>query len=193
MPKHPTDWHPSQRHRLTPESPLNKARRLRTERIARVIAEAQATPLGQVHPFPNAQPAPVLESPQIPGRDLRRLVELIGERGVLRQLNVHEKTLYRWLTGRVHIPGRQHLAIKALLGDLPGTDGKWTGWRFWEGQLVSPGGEAYHPGEVLAGSLRTQLIRTQGQEIERLRLRLAIAEEALERLSPAANDSQAVG
>jgi hypothetical protein len=91
------------------------------------------------------------------------------------------------------VPGRQHLAIKALLGDLPGTDGKWTGWRFWDGQLISPAGEAYHPGEVLASSLRTQLVRTQGQEIERLRIRLAIAEEAIQRLAPAANDAQAVG
>jgi hypothetical protein len=66
MPKPPTDWHHSQRHKPIPESPVNKARRLRTERIAKVIAEAQAS--AEVRQFP-AQPerpkpeAPVLLSP----------------------------------------------------------------------------------------------------------------------------------
>ena len=190
MPKPPTDWHPAQRHKSTPESPHNKARRLRTERIAQVLAE--------VRPFP-PQPerpkaeAPVLESPQIPGRDLRRLVELIGERQVLRELNVHEKTLYRWLTGRVQVSGRQHLAIKALLGDLPGTDGKWTGWMFIRGELVSPEGSRFTAGGVRAIPLQAQRLSALAQANEQLRIRLAIAEEAIQRLAPAANDAQAVG
>jgi len=190
MPKPPTDGHPAQRHKPIPESPLNKARRLRSERIARVIAEAS------IHPFP-APPerpaAPVLESPQIPGRDLRRLVELLGERQVLRELNVHEKTLYRWLTGRVQVPGRQHLAIKALLGELPGTAGQWPGWMFIQGELVSPEGTRFTAGSVRVSLLHKQQISALQQANEALKIRLAIAEEALERLAPAANDSRAVG
>lgn len=193
MPKPPSDWHPAQRHKPLPESPVNKARRLRSERIARVIAEAQTT--AEVRPFP-VQPerpkaeAPALLSPQIPGRDLRLLVQQIGDRQVLRELNIHEKTLYRWLTGRVQIPGRQHLAIKALLGDLPGTEGKWTGWMFRRGELVSPEGVCFTPGFVRASTMQKSLISSLKQANDKLKIRLAIAEEAVERLAPAANDAQ---
>lgn len=132
----------------------------------------------------------MLEINRIPGRDLERLVELEGERYVARTLNIHPKTLYRWRTGRVPIPGRQHLAIKLLLGDLPGTCDQWSGWRFQGGELLSPGGDRYKPGDVLALVLLRQQLTAQRHEIERLKIRLAIAEEAVERLAPAANDSQ---
>jgi hypothetical protein len=135
----------------------------------------------------------VLEINQIPGRHLRQLVELVGERAVARELNIHPKTLYRWLTGRTPIPGRQHLAIKLLLGDLPGTRGKWTGWRFHDGELLSPGGDRYEPGHILSLVLLRQQLTAQRQELEALKVRLAIAEQAVENLAPAANDSRAWG
>lgn len=124
---------------------------------------------------------------------MNELIERIGERAVARELNIHEKTLYRWKTGRVPIPGRQHLAIKLLLGDLPGTEGRWTGWGFVQGELVSPGGDRYRPGDVLSLIILRQQLTAQRQEIERLQVKLAIAEEAVERLAPAANDSRAFG
>lgn len=132
----------------------------------------------------------MLESPLIPRRDLERLIDLEGERYVLRSLNVHEKTLYRWRTGRVPIPGRQHLAIKLLLGDLPGTEGRWSGWRFSRGALVSPGGDAFQPGDVLSLILLRQQLTAQRRELEQLQVKLAIAEEAIDRLAPAANDAR---
>lgn len=135
----------------------------------------------------------MLEINALPGRHLRQLVELLGESAVARELNVHPKTLYRWLTGRTPIPGRQHLAIKLLLGDLPGTDGQWNGWMFRQGELVSPGGDRYQPGHVLSLVLLRQQLTAQRQEMDSLRVRLAIAEEALERLAPAANDARAWG
>ena len=140
-----------------------------------------------------AQPVPVLEINRLPLKDLNTLVEKVGQLGVCRQLNVHEKTLYRWRTGRAQIPGRQHLAIKALLGDLPGTAGAWSGWRFWEGKLCSPAGDAYSAGQVLALGLLRQQLTAQSREIHELKVKLAIAENALERLAPAANDSRATG
>jgi hypothetical protein len=133
----------------------------------------------------------MLEINALPGRHLRQLLELIGERRVLRELNVHRTTVRRWLKGEVQIPGHQHQVIRLLLGDLPGTCGKWTGWRFHDGELLSPGGDAYQPGHVLSLVLLRQQLTAQQREIERLRVRLAIAEEAVERLAPAANDSQA--
>jgi hypothetical protein len=133
----------------------------------------------------------MLEINARPGRDLRAAIERIGESRLCFELNIHPKTLYRWKTGRVPIPGRQHLAIKMLLGDLPGTEGRWTGWGFVQGELVSPGGDRYRPGDVLALVLLRQQLTAQRQEIERLQVKLAIAEEAVERLVPAANDSRA--
>ena len=135
----------------------------------------------------------MLEINARPGRDLNQLIERIGERAVARELNIHEKTLYRWKTGRVPIPGRQHLAIKLLLGDLPGTEGRWTGWGFVRGELVSPGGDSYRPGDVLSLILLRQQLTAQRREVEELRVHLAIAQEAVGRLAPAANDSRAWG
>jgi hypothetical protein len=115
----------------------------------------------------------VLEINQIPGRDLRALIELIGERRLERELNVHRTTIRRWLAGTVQIPGAQHLAIKGLLGDLPGTCGKWTGWRFHDGLLYSPAGDHYRPGEVLAICLNRQIYNELAREVRAMKLQLA--------------------
>lgn len=136
---------------------------------------------------------PVLEVNQLPARDLARLIELIGQRRVERELNVHRTTIGRWLEGTVRIPGAQHLAIRGLLGDMPGTVGKWNGWRFHDGELLSPGGDHYRPGDVLSLIILRQQLTAQRREIESLRIKLAIAEQAVERMAPAANDTRAWG
>jgi hypothetical protein len=133
----------------------------------------------------------MLEINALPGRHLRALIELVGQRRVERELNVHRTTIRRWLAGQVQIPGHQHQVIRMLLGDLPGTAGKWTGWRFHDGELLSPAGERFAPGDVLALILLRQQLTAQRRELERLQVRLAIAEEAVDRLAPAANDSRA--
>lgn len=135
----------------------------------------------------------MLEINERPRRDLRQLIELIGQRRVERELNVHRTTIERWLRGIVRIPGAQHQAIRMLLGDLPGTRGKWTGWRFHDGELLSPGGDRYEPGHILSLVLLRQQLTAQRLEIEALQVRLAIAEQAVENLAPAANDSRAWG
>ena len=134
----------------------------------------------------------MLEINARPGRDLRAAIERIGESRLCFELNIHPKTLYRWKTGRVPIPGRQHLAIKMLLGDLPGTDGHWTGWGFVRGELVSPGGDRFSAGQVLSLVLLRQQLAAQAQEIQRLKIRLAIAEEAERRHAGAANEDLAL-
>lgn len=120
----------------------------------------------------------MLEVNEIPRRDLARLTELIGERGVEHQLQVHRTTLLRWRTGQIQIPGAKHLAIRELLGHLPGTDGKWEGWRFWRGELIAPGGEHYGPGDVLSMGLLRQQLSAQEQTIRALRARLRVLEQA---------------
>ncbi|MGI9152731.1 MAG: DUF3653 domain-containing protein [Rubrivivax sp.] len=130
----------------------------------------------------------MLEINARPARDLRALIEAIGQRRVERELNVHRTTVRRWVKGEIHIPGHQHQVIKMLLGDLPGTGGHWTGWRFHDGLLLSPGGDAYRPGDVLSLILLRQQLSAQARELERLKVRLAIAEEAEQRHAGAANE-----
>lgn len=130
----------------------------------------------------------MLEVNALPVRHLRQLIELVGQRRVERELNVHRTTIKRWLAGTVQIPGAQHQAIRMLLGDLPGTCGKWNGWRFHDGELIAPGGEHFRSGDVLALVLLRQQLSAQRHEIEHLKIRLAITEEAERRHAGAANE-----
>lgn len=135
----------------------------------------------------------MLEINQRPIHDLRHLIELIGQRRVERELNVHRTTVVRWLQGSVRLPGAQVLAVRALLGDLPGTGGKWSGWRFQDGRLLSPAGEAFTAGDILSLILLRQQLTAQRQELDALRVRLAVAEQAVETLAPAANEGRRWG
>lgn len=135
-----------------------------------------------------AKAEPRLEVNRRPARDLRALIDQIGQVRVERELNVHRTTVRRWLSGQVKIPGHQHQVIKMLLGDLPGTGGQWSGWRFHDGELLSPAGERFSAGQVLSlGLLRQQLSALQ-TELVRLKARLAITEEAERRHAGAANE-----
>ena len=135
----------------------------------------------------------MLEINARPGRHLRQLIELIGEPRVLRELDIHRTTLRRWLKEEIKIPGHQRQVIRLLLGDLPGTAGQWSGWRFDQGLLTAPGGDRYRPGDVLSLIILRQQLTAQRRELEALKIRLAISEEALDRLAPAANESRAWG
>ncbi len=135
----------------------------------------------------------MLEINARPVRDLRALIDLIGKPRVLRELNIHRTTLSRWLDESVQIPGSRHLAIKGLLGDLPGTAGRWNGWRFHDGALCSPAGESFAPGEVLSLILLRQQLTAQRREIDQLRVRCAVLEQGLRNAYPAANDERAIG
>lgn len=132
----------------------------------------------------------MLEINRLPVLDLERLLELIGQPSVERQLDVHRTTIGRWLSGQVKIPGAKHLAIRELLGHLPGTDGKWEGWRFWQGKLNSPGGDQFAPGDVLSLILLRQQLTAQRREIVELKARLMQAERSVQ---VSANEDRAVG
>ena len=111
-----------------------------------------------------------LEINRLPVKHLKQAVELLGEKRVERELNVHRTTVRRWLAGRVAIPGKAHQVIRMLLGDLPGTDGKWTGWRFHDGDLVSPEGVRFTPGDVRAIPMRLQMVNQLHDENLRLKI-----------------------
>lgn len=131
---------------------------------------------------------PRLDVNQRPWKDLNALIDRIGEIAVLKGLNIHEKTLYRWVTGRGQIPGRQHLAIQLLLGEIPGTDGKWSGWFFKDGQLWSPENTPYTSVAIRASFYDAMRIFALQNAVDALRVKLAIAEQALDGFAPAAND-----
>lgn len=96
----------------------------------------------------------------------------------------------RWLQGAVRISGADHLAIRSLLGDAPGTDGRWHGWRFHGGELIAPGGDRFKPGEVLSLRLHMQRAGELDREVRALRQRVKILEKTVDLISPAANESQ---
>jgi len=129
----------------------------------------------------------VLEINQRPKRDLRHLIELIGPRRVERELNVHRTTVRRWALGETGIPGAQRLAIRALLGDHPGTAGQWTGWRFHDGLLMSPAGDAFTSGQVMAIGLQRQRISQLERDLLAAKARVALLEQAYPQ---AANDER---
>lgn len=133
----------------------------------------------------------MLEINERPRRDLRRLIDLIGQRAVERELNVHRTTVQRWLAGSVRIPGGQQLAVRSLLGDAPGTAGHWTGWRFHDGELLAPGGDRFTPGEVLSLRLQMQRAAQLDHEVRALRARVKVLEKTLDQVGVAANQEQA--
>lgn len=189
MPKYSRPWQHADRKTQAPVSPPG-LRPLNDGCVDWRTQGPAAEVLAMPAPAPR-RPEPKLEINRIPVKDLHALIEKVGELGVCRQLNVHQKTLYRWRTGRVPIPGHQHQVIRLLLGDLPGTAGKWSGWSFWEGKLCSPAGETFDAGQVLSLGLLRQQLAARDREIHELKVKLAIAENAIEHLAPAANDSRA--
>ena len=78
-----------------------------------------------------------------------RLIEQIGERRIIRELNLHRTTLMRWRRGKVEIPPAQMRALRSMAYDV-GVDKDWEGWRIRDGKLWSPMGVAYRPGELEA-------------------------------------------
>lgn len=135
---------------------------------------------------PRTAPAqPVLEVNRRPQRDLAHLIELIGSRRVERELNVHRTTVARWMSGRVHVPGAVHQAVRLLLGDHPGTLGKWHGWRFHGGLLLSPAGDAFTAGQVMAIGLQRQRISQLERDLLKARARVLLLEQSYPQ---AAND-----
>ena len=85
----------------------------------------------------------------------------------------------------------QQSLIRALLGDLPGTAGKWTGWRFSHGLLHSPANDTYEPGEILAIRLQQQRADALDRELRDLRQRIRVLEKTLDMTGLAANQEQA--
>ena len=111
----------------------------------------------------------VLEVNRIPQRDLDHLLREVAQIAVERELNVHRTTVQRWQRGLVRIPGAKHQAIRMLLGDLPGTAGAWSGWRFWQGKLWSPGGDRFSAGDVLSLVFLRQQLAAREAELKALR------------------------
>lgn len=189
MPKYQRPWHPTQRPRGQAVEP--PPLRSRNDDSRNWREQGPAAEVLALAVTPKARPAPVLEINRRPLNDLNALLEKYGEAGVCRELNVYRTTVRRWLSGKVALPGHQHQVIRLLLGHLPGTAGQWEHWSFYRGELISPAGEAYRAGDVMAIGLQRQRVAALEHELYQLRIRLAIAEQAVERLAPAANEARA--
>ena len=88
------------------------------------------------------------------------------------------------------MPGSVHQAVRLLLGDAPGTAGRWAGWRFHDGELLAPGGDRFTPGQVLSLRLQMQRNAELDREVRALRTRVKILEKTVDLYGPAANQSQ---
>lgn len=94
---------------------------------------------------------------------MHRLKDWPSAGHLARVLGVPTRTARRWkAAGRLPAPW---LLLFLLLGerDLGALDEAWRGWRLARGEIVSPEGLAFRPGEVLAASIRMQ----QLAELER--------------------------
>lgn len=69
---------------------------------------------------------------------------------IARAAGVDLRTARRWKdTGRMPSPARALLTL-TLHGDLTPLDGAWTGWKLHRGDLWSPEGHAFAPGDLRA-------------------------------------------
>lgn len=78
---------------------------------------------------------------------------------------VHITTARRWKRNPDALPARAEKALRALSGELGAIDPAFKGWRLIRGEIVSPEGWSFRPGEVRA-------IPFHRQQIAELRTRL---------------------
>lgn len=74
-----------------------------------------------------------------------------------RRFDVHPTTAARW-KARNLLPPRYAALAALAAGDVGALDAAWTGWTLRRGELISPEGIAFRPGEVLAIPIRMQQI-----------------------------------
>lgn len=119
--------------------------------------------------------------------EIRALVEDYGKHRSARMLDVHRTTIERWLNGVVPVPERALVILRqAVTGQVPGMDGAWQGWRFYKGELCSPAGDSYRPGEVMAIGLQHQRVKALEAQVRELRAEVRRLEQSLGRPTMAA-------
>lgn len=90
------------------------------------------------------------------------------------------------------MPAAVTFAVRALLGHLPGTDGKWQGWRFWKGELWSPEGYRFTAGDLHAQRYERLTLDSQRRRILELEAQIAVLVRERAQRDTAANDAAEV-
>jgi hypothetical protein len=80
---------------------------------------------------------------------------------IIERAGVHRSTVARWRAARSFPPALKRLAELEIEGRLELIHEAWEGFTLdaRTGELVSPGGERYRAGEILAIPIRHQLVR----------------------------------
>lgn len=91
-------------------------------------------------------------------------------------------------TGKVKVPASA-LSVMALecSGQNPGPE--WEGWRFHGEFLISPAGEKFTPGDILAAPWQAAASESYRARIATLEAQLIAATKAAAAVDPAVNDS----
>lgn len=86
-------------------------------------------------------------------------------------LEVTDRTVRRWAADPAGMPAPVKLALRLLDGEIPCIHSVWAGWEIdrKSGALLTPTGEAYWPGDILAIRLERQRLAALRRELENLR------------------------
>lgn len=120
--------------------------------------------------------------------DVAALIDQIGPRLVARLCGVHRTTVLRWKAGQVRCPGSAVAMMRNYLeGHNPGPE--WQGWRMVGGDLISPAGDRFTPGDILASPWERAALESTQKRMRLLEAQLIQATKAAALVDPASNDS----
>lgn len=88
---------------------------------------------------------------------------------LIERAGVHRSTVARWRARRAYPPAIERLAELEVHGRLELIHDAWAGFTIDRrtGELVTPGGERYRAGELLALPIRAQLLHELERQVRR--------------------------
>lgn len=125
--------------------------------------------------------------PKPPNMEVSDMLDGMSAEFIASGLGVPLSTVYRWKQSRKVPPMAQLALATAIHGELAPMDRAWAEWKLRDGNLFSPAGEWFKPGDLLAMGLLRQLaddgqrqVRALRAELEQLRQALAAARLAID-------------
>jgi hypothetical protein len=116
------------------------------------------------------------------------LIDEIGLRRSAALCGVHRTTALRWKHGKVRAPASAVAVLySALTSNNPGP--QWQGWKLSGEFFISPAGDKFTPGDILAGPWERAALASAQAKIQKLESQLIAATRAAAAVDVAGNDS----